>query len=356
MSSLKTICIIGPCLKMGGIERASSSVANGLSRLGYIVIYIAIFRQEKFFKLEDKIVYDEPDPGINEKSLALLPTISRIRKKVNHYQPDAVLVYNKFYAALVAFAIWRTGTHYFLSERSSPFYKWPLKISLLNRIAFFLNPPVGVIAQTKIAAKYQAKYYNRHTRISVIPNSLEVVTEMDLRLENQQILAVGRLSDYLKGFDRLIKAMKFVHPNWILKIVGAENTPTPLYQLISEEGLQERVKLEPKTANLHKHYSDSSIFVIPSRSEGFPNALIEAMAAGLPPVSYDFIGGPDDIIENGKNGLLVKEGDIEGLAHAINRLVDDFQLRKEIGKNASAAKENYSCEMICLRIAQFLNV
>ena len=356
MSNSKTICVIGPCIKMGGIERASSNIANGLSRLGYKVIYIAIFRHEKFFRLDDQIIYDEPDPGVNETSLAIMPTISRIRTKVSYYQPDVVLVYNKFYAALVALGLWRTGIHYFLSERSSPFYKWPLKISMVNRIAFFLNPPVGVIAQTKIAAKYQARYYGRHSRISVIPNSLEVVPALAPALVNQQILAVGRLNDYLKGFDRLIKAMKLVHPNWVLKIVGAEKTTTPLHQLIADEGLQERVKLEPKAANLNQHYSDSSIFVIPSRSEGFPNALIEAMAAGLPPVSYDFTGGPNEIIEHGKNGLLVKEGDIEGLALAINKLADDVDLRKEIGRNASEAKENYSGELICRRIAQFLNV
>ncbi|WP_290708932.1 glycosyltransferase, partial [Flavihumibacter sp. CACIAM 22H1] len=107
---------------------------------------------------------------------------------------------------------------------------------------------------------------------------------------------------------------------------------------------------------LSAYYSDSSIFVIPSRSEGFPNALIEAMAAGLPPVSYNFIGGPEEIIEPGKNGFLVEEGDIKGLAHAINKLASDKELRISIGNAAKQARFVYSNERITKRIAQFLGV
>ncbi|WP_290708933.1 glycosyltransferase, partial [Flavihumibacter sp. CACIAM 22H1] len=248
MNSGKTVCIVGPCLKMGGIERASSNVANGLSRLGYKVIYLAVFRQEKFFKLDDEIVFDEPPIGRNQTRLSILYTVKRIRERVRYYKPDTVLVYNKFYAALVAFALWSTEFQYYLSERSSPFFKWPLKIRILNRIAFFLNPPAGLIAQTTVAANYQKKYYGRKVAVEVIPNSLESVEYAECPLEARSILAVGRLNDYLKGFDRLIAAMKWVNPDWNLRIVGADKSPNSLDKLIREQGLENRIQLEPKSA------------------------------------------------------------------------------------------------------------
>lgn len=356
MNSSKFICVVGPCLKMGGIERSSSNIANGLSRMGFKVVYIAIFRQEQFFKLDENVIFDEPDQGQNETRLSILSTISRIRERVKFYKPDVILVFNKFYSALVALGTFRLGIPYFLSERSSPFFKWPLKLEIVNRIAFALNAPRGVMAQTKIAATYQAQYYSPKTRITVIPNMLDYQDVPEPELENPQILAVGRLNDHLKGFDRLIKAMKFVNPSWNLKIVGAEKKITPLHKLILEERLQDRIILEPKSADLKEHYSKSSIFVIPSRSEGFPNALIEAMAAGLPPVSYNFVAGPDEIIENEKSGLLVKEGDIQGLADAINKLAANHSLRKKIGALAQTSKERYSSDRICTQIAQFLGV
>lgn len=341
---------------MGGIERASSNVANGLARLGYNVVYVAIFRHEKFFNLDENVFFDEPEFGKNETSLSVFSTINRLRKRIKYHQPEVVLVYGKFYAALVGLALYKTAIPYFLSERSSPFFKWPLKLEIVNRIAFALNAPRGVMAQTKIAATYQAQYYSPKTRITVIPNMLDYQDVPEPELENPQILAVGRLNDHLKGFDRLIKAMKFVNPSWNLKIVGAEKKITPLHKLILEERLQDRIILEPKSADLKEHYSKSSIFVIPSRSEGFPNALIEAMAAGLPPVSYNFVAGPDEIIENEKSGLLVKEGDIQGLADAINKLAANHSLRKKIGALAQTSKERYSSDRICTQIAQFLGV
>lgn len=356
MSDRKTICIIGPCLKMGGIERASSNVANGLDDLGYRVIYLAIFRQEKFFTLNKDVLFDEPLAGQNTNKLAIWPTITRIRKKIKEYNPDGILVYNKFYAALVGLALWGTGYSYFLSERSSPFYKWARKIKLINRVAFTLNPPAGVLAQTKQAAEFQRKYYGPKPAIEVIPNSLSSTSKANPNLESKQILAVGRLNDHLKGFDRLIRAMQFVAADWRLAIVGADSKKGPLNDLITELNLGHRISLEPKASDLTEYYNSSSIYVIPSRSEGFPNALIEAMAAGLPPVSFNFIAGPAEIITDGQNGLLVPEGDIEGLAAAINKLAADLNERKRIAANAKEAEKDYSNDRICSRIAQFLNL
>ena len=149
---------------MGGIERASSTIANFICSQGHSVVFIAIFKHPKFFQLLPEIEYDEPQDGSNVTKLNILKTILRIRRKVKSVDPETILVYNKFYAALTQLALIGLKKKVFISERSSPLFKWKKKIEIINRLAFWINPPTGVIAQTKIASEYQRKYY-RKTKI-----------------------------------------------------------------------------------------------------------------------------------------------------------------------------------------------
>ncbi|MBK8547520.1 MAG: glycosyltransferase [Saprospiraceae bacterium] len=101
-------------------------------------------------------------------------------------------------------------------------------------------------------------------------------------------------------------------------------------------------------------YSSASIFVIPSRSEGFPNVLIEAMAFGLPCISFDFIAGPKDIITHEEDGILVENGNIESLANRINRLIENDKERLRLANNAKKIRYKYSSEMISNKLLTFL--
>lgn len=350
----KKILIIGPCISMGGMERASSNVANELSMLGFKVIYLSIFKKNHFFELNPKILFEEPTDGSNVYSLHILKTIKRIRKSVQEKQPDSILAFNKFYAAITALAIIGMDIPFFISERSSPFFKWSLKIAFINKIAFILKPPTGVMAQTNIAAQMQRKQYTK-SRIKVIPN---IVRHVQLHPDTPRepfVLAVGRLNDHLKGFDRLFEAMAISKTNWPLYLAGGEATSDlKLNTLIENNGLKERIHFLGKVADLDTMYARAGLFVIPSRSEGFPNALVEAMAAGVPCIAYNFIAGPQDIIEEGVNGILVPEGDIQGLANAIDKLVLDPVKRLQLGKNALAVRERYKAEKIAKEISKFV--
>ncbi len=346
--------IIGPCLKMGGMERASANMAISLDLIGLEVSYISIFKTEKFFTLTDTIKFQEP-PNFNEKKLSLFQTIKWLRKQIIQTNPDIIICFNKFYAAITKLSVLNTGIPLIISERSSPLFKWPNHVNIFNNFVFKFLKPDGVIAQTNIAKSFQKNYY-KNVPIEVIPN---IISEFELHPEiirEKIVLAVGRFNDHLKGFDRLIKAFsKADIPNdWRLIFVGGEeNESIELRQIAIEEGILNRIDFMGKVKDLSLIYAKASLFVIPSRSEGFPNALLEAMGAGLPCVSYNFIAGPADLITNDWNGILVKEGDINELAIQIKRLVSNNELRLKLGKNALTVRNDYNRKTIANKIVKF---
>jgi GalNAc-alpha-(1->4)-GalNAc-alpha-(1->3)-diNAcBac-PP-undecaprenol alpha-1,4-N-acetyl-D-galactosaminyltransferase len=328
------VCVVGPCLTMGGMERASSTLANVFSRMEFDVLYLAIFKHPVFFKLDDRISFSEPTDGSNTNSLNLFRTVIRIRKEVKKFNPESVLAFNKLYAALTVLALAGTKYPVYISERSSPLYKWKASLRILMRVIFSVLPPTGVIAQTQQAAAYQRKYYNRSSSIHVIPNALRPINEYSISKEDV-VIAVGRLNDRLKGFDRLIRSFALLkNKSWKLLFAGDTRGADHLKVIVEELNLSDRVIFYGKVSDIDRIYRMGKIFVIPSRSEGFPNALCEAMAAGLPCISYDFIAGPAEIIDPNINGVLVPEGDIKGLALAIDALIENPVMRDSLSREA----------------------
>ena len=184
--------------------------------------------------------------------------------------------------------------------------------------------------------------------IRVIPNAANFIADKYSDCSAKRAIAVGRL-DYQKSFDRLILVWEKVHqqmPDWSLDIFGQGEWKEMLQQMIDERGLGECVKLNAPTKEIGKEYAESSMLVMSSHYEGFPMVMIEAMACGLPAVCFDFKCGPRDIIAQGENGLIVPDGDIEGLADALVRLMKDDELRKKMGENAKRVVETYSEEKV----------
>lgn len=177
--------------------------------------------------------------------------------------------------------------------------------------------------------------------IRVIPNPSSIYPTEKANLENPKVIAVGSHT-YNKGYDRLLNAWKYIskeYPDWQLHIFGKSNPTVNLEVLVNELKIESSVFLNPPTKNIEQEYLNSSVFVLPSRSEGFGMVLIEAMACGVPCVSFDCPSGPRDIITNDIDGFLVKNHDVEGFTKKIMYLMQDKQLRKKMGQKA---KENVS--------------
>ena len=348
------ILIIAPCLAMGGIERASSNTANGLSELGAKVYFLSLFKKEAFFKLNEGIEIIEPQ-GFNKTKLSLFKSILWIRKEVKRVNPEHILVFNKFYGAITALALLGTKYPYFLSERSSPLFVWRQPMRAINKFAFSIKPPKGVIAQTNIAAEYQRKYFKK-TEVIVIPNSVREVQLFPEIKREKVILAVGRLNDYLKGFDLLIKSFaKLKNQDWELHIAGGDEEGEALKEQAERLGVINRIKFLGKVKEIDKCYAYAGMFVIPSRSEGFPNVLAEAMTAGCCCIAFDFVAGPNEMITNGVDGILVPSGDTQKLAEAIDDLIVKDDFRDVLAQKAIKTSQHFKKSTIISKIANVIN-
>lgn len=202
-------------------------------------------------------------------------------------------------------------------------------------------------------------YWGNLRNIEVIPNAAMLVSNGYSDAQNKRVIAVGRL-DYQKGFDRLIRAWRIVQQNeafheWNLDIFGQGEWKEMLQQMIDEAGLQDSMRINQPTKQIGNEYVRSSILVMSSHYEGFPMVMIEAMACGLPVVSFDYKCGPKDIIRHGENGLLVHDGDIEGLAAAMMKLMDDEAYRKFLSDNAKKIISTYSEETVMNRWIALFN-
>lgn len=202
-------------------------------------------------------------------------------------------------------------------------------------------------------------YWGSLSNIEVIPNAAMNISGHYSDVTRKRLIAVGRL-DYQKGFDRLIRAWDIVQQNvafrdWQLDIFGQGEWQEMLQRMIDERNLQNTLRLNQPTNSIGDEYAKSSLIVMTSHYEGFGMVLVEAMACGVPAVAFDCKCGPKDIIRHGENGLLVHDGDIEGLAAAMMKLMDDEAYRKRLSDNAKKIISTYSEETVMNRWIALFN-
>lgn len=223
-------------------------------------------------------------------------------------------------------------------------FQWIQKQMVQKSHKFIENNSDAIVALTL----QDAKLWNHHYKVITIPNMLTHIPQVMSKNLQHRVISVGRLS-YQKGFDRLIEIWTIVnhkHPNWILDIYGEGELENHLLKLINKYKLQESITIHPPVHNIFEEFKNSSIFVLPSYYEGFGLVLIEAMASGIPCISFDCPFGPSEIINNGKDGFIIPNGNLQAMADKICYLMENENVRKEMGKKACQSAMRYAPENI----------
>lgn len=201
-----------------------------------------------------------------------------------------------------------------------------------------------VVLTNEDALEWRKKLNN----VRVIYNSIEYDKKISANLQNKLVVSIGRL-EYQKGYDLLIPIWKKVamkHPDWQLYIYGSGSQKSRLKQLIYELGLENSIFIKSPISDIKSVILNSSIYVLPSRFEGLPMVLLEAMSLGCPPVAFQCKCGPKDIIYDGVNGLLVNCFDLNRFSDCINYLIENPSCRLKLGYESKKRMESFSHELI----------
>jgi GalNAc-alpha-(1->4)-GalNAc-alpha-(1->3)-diNAcBac-PP-undecaprenol alpha-1,4-N-acetyl-D-galactosaminyltransferase len=349
------ITLVNHGLGAGGAERVLAGLANYWAARGDQVSLVTIDNAPSFYPLTSEVQLRQlaartPASGLARRLFFAARRILRLRRELKERAPDVVVSF-------------QTGTNLSVLLASIG-----LKRPVIERVdpaALQGGPHVRCLRDTlyrrAAAIVVQCDRYldalpkRLHRRCITIPNSVppiqETATQASPAFPQPFIVAMGRLAEQ-KGFDLLIEAfarLRNKFPQWSLVILGEGATRGELEKLIARHGLQGAIYLPGVVKHPHSILQHAELFVLPSRYEGFPNALCEAMACGLPVVAADCRCGPREIIRDELDGLLVPVGDTYALVKAMERLMLDPALRSRLGAVAPSVVDRFSfAEIISL--------
>jgi glycosyltransferase involved in cell wall biosynthesis len=341
------IAIVQAGLSAGGTERVVSLLAADRCRRGDEVHLFAFVAENEpsYFDLDpDIVVHRLTDADKSQGGTGWFKTlkrIARLRAEFKRLDPDLVVSFLTKINILCLLAAVGLGIRVVISERNNPKVQnkhiaWRLVSAAVLPQAHRLVMQTEAIVSTLPPALRK--------KAVVIGNPSDRSSFGGADLDTLRLIAVGRLVEQ-KGFDTLIDAFAQVadrFPDWSLTIFGEGSDRGALESQVASRGLPGRVFLPGVTARAGDWISVTSIFVLSSRYEGFPNVLIEAMAAGLPVISTDCDFGPAEIVEHGRSGVIVPVDNVAMLAAAMTQLMADAGLRRRLGEAAQTTASRFS--------------
>lgn len=359
----KRIYFIVHSLSGGGAERVISVISNHLVENGYDVALLMTHSDECAYSINPaikKIVRE------NVKPKDMLNVLLFIRKWYKR-DKDAIFVsFIRSWNLISMIAALGTRAKLVISERNNPAFKFNIKsfdswemlaIKLLSK----MRQVKHVIFQTKGAMDCYPK--SIHKKSSIIYNPLKSDLPLPFTGErSKRVVAVGRLTSQ-KNYPMLIRAFKKfskTHSDYTLEIYGQgspiDNYKEQLEEFISKLGVADKVKLCGFSKNIHNDILDAEIFAMASVYEGLSNALLEAMAIGVPVISTDHPpGGAREFINSYENGILTTNSKAKEMYEALCYMADNKEKAQEMAQNALTIREKLSTDKICTQWENVFN-
>lgn len=343
-------------MKRGGAQRVISCLADYCVRMRDEVTILTLDEGSSEYELNPAVKLTglkvTGDSANKLESLKRFLTVEKEMKRwLKKEKPDAVLAFSTRLTIQMLLARPFGGCCLIASERANPNFR---ETSAAGKMGNLLLPSVdGFIFQTERVSRLFPETLRK--KGTVIHNGLfspdipENVTAFTQR-EHTSICAVGRLDNEQKAYDVMFKAFVLFHKKYqdsVLNIYGRGVDESSLRELISQLGMKESIFLQGNHPHVIEKIKDSGMFVMTSRYEGMPNALIEAMACGLPCVCTDCDFGPAELIRNGENGLLTPVDDVEAIAAAMGRIADDRDFAEKLSQGALDIRRTHGRDVIC---------
>lgn len=353
------ITLVIASMACGGSERVMSTLANWWAAKGWQVTLLTFDGADGpcCYDLHPAVAYQPLDiqglSGDHIRGRRSLRRFRVLRWALRASRPQAIVAFVDKTNVLTLLANLGSGVPVVISERVSP-NDWPigaLEWRLLRRLTY--PHAAGLVVQSRRALADYPPPWRRRARVIPNPAVARCGTTVPRRADagvgrGRTLVAMGRLTPQ-KGFDLLLRAFAEVapcHPDWSLTIWGDGYERGTLEALRDGLGLRDRASFPGLTREPARRLAASNLFVLSSRFEGFPNVLCEAMACGLPVVSFDCPTGPAEIIRDGIDGVLVPPGDAVALAAALDRLMSCPAARHRLAARAPEILDRFSPERV----------
>lgn len=352
------------CLEQGGAERVVSNLANQFAKENYEVIVATEWQGENEFALDDRVRrihvgLKKQDEGKNRIAKILLRVLY-LRRLIKEEKPDVTIAFahKANYRALMATVGMKTPV--MISVRTDPVGHYDALSDKLQ-IPLLFPRAAGCVFQTEGQREFFPEYVQKKSRIILNPVHEKYFNAPRPAARRKTVVQSGRLVDF-KNQPMLVEAFVRVHekhPDYDLEIYGPDSfdgTKEILEKLIAERHAESYIRLMGGSDSLEKQLADAAVYAFSSDWEGLPNALLEAMALGLPIVATDCpCGGPRTVITDGVNGLLVPIKDAKAMEEGINRLIEDRGLAERLGENARSIREKTNGEAIIAQWRDYIN-
>jgi glycosyltransferase involved in cell wall biosynthesis len=352
------VFLIIPTLGKGGAERVVSNLSKGFTELGHDV-YVIIFSGPVAYETHGSLI----NYGINYSSpnkfkilFSLLRCVYRLKKDIKQIKPDCVFSFMEFanFCAILASKKSNVSVRASLNQLNARF-------KLVSR---FLYPKANKVIAVSNQLAYDLKSQYKIRNVCMIQNALnfkEISFESKAGIDINEgfILGVGRLSKeknfilLVNAYFQLFRDKRVNLPQ--LVILGDGILKEKMQEYICGLGLERKILLMGSVDNPYKFMARCRIFVLPSLNEGFPNALIEAMACGALCIATDCPTGPNEIIKHGVNGFLVKNNDVELMKEAIEQCLSDNFDAEKMKAMARKSVEHLSLQNICNKYLALCN-
>lgn len=335
-------------LSHGGAEKVLSNLANMFYCKGKDVVFVTSYPVYNGYELHNGIKHIYLEKSKNNSGVLkrnIIRTIE-LRKIIKEEKPNVVISFlpeSNFRAIVAARSM---NVPVIISVRNDPQKEYAS--SLYKKVQRILYPQAsGIVFQTRDAQKWFPQKIQKKS--CIIMNQIDANFFNTPRAEALYYCAIGRLTKQ-KNYEVMIRAFSNfnkIYSNELLYIYGAGPCEEKLKQLIKELGAENNIFLMGITDNIPSVLSNAKAFIMSSDYEGMPNALLEAMAMGLPVISTDCpCGGPNMLIENGKNGILTSVGNIDDIKNSLIKIQIEVLYAEMLGKNARESVLKFRPEVV----------